>query len=52
LGGVSHSPDGAVCPSWSAGAGNLTEFYGREAEDYVAGHLVRDETRTEAMEEL
>ena len=33
------------CPS-------LTELYGAEAEDYVTGHLRRDETRTERFEEL
>jgi hypothetical protein len=30
----------------------LTELYGREAEEYAAEHLVRDETRTHAFEEL
>ena len=30
----------------------VEELYGDEAEQYVAEHLVRDETRTEAMEEL
>ncbi len=30
----------------------VTELYGREAEQYAAGHLTRDETRSEAFEEL
>ncbi len=33
------------CPS-------LTALYSREAEEYAAGHLVRDETRTDQLEEL
>jgi hypothetical protein len=28
------------------------EFNGQEAEDYASGHLVRDETRTEQLQEL
>jgi hypothetical protein len=28
------------------------EFNGEEAEDYAAGHLTRDETRTDALQEL
>ena len=30
----------------------MTELYGREAEEYAGGHLMRDETRTERMEEF
>ena len=30
----------------------VTELYGTQAEEYVAGHLRRDETRTEEMREL
>ena len=30
---------------------SVTELYGREAEGYAGEHLVRGETRTEAMEE-
>jgi hypothetical protein len=28
------------------------EFNGQEAEDYASGHLARDETRTDALQEL
>jgi hypothetical protein len=28
------------------------EFQGQDAEDYVQAHLVRDETRDEALEEV
>ena len=30
---------------------SAAEFYGQEAEDYAGGHLLRDGTDTEALEE-
>jgi hypothetical protein len=30
---------------------DVMELHGQDAEDYAAGHLVRDETRDEALEE-
>ena len=29
----------------------VAELYGRDAEEYIDGHLRRDETRTEQLEE-